>query len=159
MDTQHTRIGYEGYAQTGRLSMSIPGEYRWWPGDSLAASRSGGLRLLCPGRALVHLLVLSKQEWELETVTPELDCSRQGLGGDRIPIWKGKVVAVHDAVLGVLGVHVSQTLHHPGDIVIFFVHLGGVLVVGVRGIILLVLSLLLLHEESKALCLQLRCEA
>ena len=66
---------------------------------------------------------------------------------------------MHDAVLGVLGVHVSQTLHHPGDIVIFFVHLGGVLVVGVRGIILLVLSLLLLHEESKALCLQLRCEA
>jgi hypothetical protein len=33
------------------------------------------------------------------------------------------------------------------------------LVVGVRGILLLVLSLLLLHEESKALCLQLRCEA
>jgi hypothetical protein len=159
MDTQHTRIGYEGYAQTGRLSTSIPGNT---VGGLVTLGRRPGVGGSDPSAAQGVPLFISlyvEQEWELETVTPELDCSRQGLGGDRIPIWKGKVVAVHDAVLGVLGVHVSQTLHHPGDIVIFFVHLGGVLVVGVRGILLLVLSLLLLHEESKALCLQLRCEA
>ena len=49
--------------------------------------------------------------------------SRRYQAHPEFPIWKGEV-AVLDAVLGVLGVHVSQTLHHPGDIVIFWAGSG-----------------------------------
>ena len=82
MDTQHTRIGYEGYAQTGRLSTSIPGNAvgglvtRWMRpgvggGDPSAAqgvplfislylaSRSGKLR-----RALLSSTAVGKVEYD-----------------------------------------------------------------------------------------------